>query len=162
MNCPVLLHVITKKGKGYIPAEVTPSKYHGVGRFNPVTGLSAGGSGKSFSETFGQTLCDLAIEDQRICAITAAMEQGTGLSQFAASFHDRYFDVGIAEGHAVSMAAGLAKQGLLPVFAVYSTFLQRSYDMLQQDVGILGLHVVLAVDRAGLVGEDGETPPWRL
>ena len=157
MKCPVLLHVITKKGKGYIPAEVTPSKYHGVGRFNPVTGLSAGGSGKSFSETFGQTLCDLAIEDQRICAITAAMEQGTGLSQFAASFHDRYFDVGIAEGHAVSMAAGLAKQGLLPVFAVYSTFLQRSYDMLQQDVGILGLHVVLAVDRAGLVGEDGET-----
>lgn len=157
MNCPVLLHVITKKGKGYIPAEVTPSKYHGVGRFNPVTGLSDGGSGKSFSETFGQTLCDLAIEDQRICAITAAMEQGTGLSQFAASFHDRYFDVGIAEGHAVSMAAGLAKQGLLPVFAVYSTFLQRSYDMLQQDVGILGLHVVLAVDRAGLVGEDGET-----
>lgn len=157
MNCPVLLHVITKKGKGYIPAEVTPSKYHGVGRFNPVTGLSAVGSGKSFSETFGQTLCDLAIEDQRICAITAAMEQGTGLSQFAASFHDRYFDVGIAEGHAVSMAAGLAKQGLLPVFAVYSTFLQRSYDMLQQDVGILGLHVVLAVDRAGLVGEDGET-----
>ena len=157
MNCPVLLHVITKKGKGYIPAEVTPSKYHGVGRFNPVTGLSAGGSGKSFSETFGQTLCDLAIEDQRICAITAAMEQGTGLSQFAASFHDRYFDVGIAEGHAVSMAAGLAKQGLLPVFAVYSTFLQRSYDMLQQDVGLLGLHVVLAVDRAGLVGEDGET-----
>ena len=157
MKCPVLLHVITKKGKGYIPAEVTPSKYHGVGRFNPVTGLSDGGSGKSFSETFGQTLCDLAIEDQRICAITAAMEQGTGLSQFAASFHDRYFDVGIAEGHAVSMAAGLAKQGLLPVFAVYSTFLQRSYDMLQQDVGILGLHVVLAVDRAGLVGEDGET-----
>ena len=157
MNCPVLLHVITKKGKGYIPAEVTPSKYHGVGRFNPVTGLSAGGSGKSFSETFGQTLCDLAIEDQRICAITAAMEQGTGLSQFAASFHDRYFDVGIAEGHAVSMAAGLAKQGLLPVFAAYSTFLQRSYDMLQQDVGLLGLHVVLAVDRAGLVGEDGET-----
>lgn len=157
MNCPVLLHVITKKGKGYIPAEVTPSKYHGVGRFNPVTGLSDGGGGKSFSETFGQTLCDLAIEDQRICAITAAMEQGTGLSQFAASFHERYFDVGIAEGHAVSMAAGLAKQGLLPVFAVYSTFLQRSYDMLQQDVGILGLHVVLAVDRAGLVGEDGET-----
>ena len=157
MKCPVLLHVITKKGKGYIPAEVTPSKYHGVGRFNPVTGLSDGGGGKSFSETFGQTLCDLAIEDQRICAITAAMEQGTGLSQFAASFHDRYFDVGIAEGHAVSMAAGLAKQGLLPVFAVYSTFLQRSYDMLQQDVGILGLHVVLAVDRAGLVGEDGET-----
>ena len=157
MNCPVLLHVITKKGKGYIPAEVTPSKYHGVGRFNPVTGLSDGGGGKSFSETFGQTLCDLAIEDQRICAITAAMEQGTGLSQFAASFHDRYFDVGIAEGHAVSMAAGLAKQGLLPVFAAYSTFLQRSYDMLLHDVGILGLHVVLAVDRAGLVGEDGET-----
>lgn len=157
MNCPVLLHVITKKGKGYIPAEVTPSKYHGVGRFNPVTGLSSGNGGNSFSETFGQALCDLATADDRICAITAAMEQGTGLSQFAASFHERYFDVGIAEGHAVSMAAGLAKQGLLPVFAVYSTFLQRSYDMLQQDVGLLGLHVVLAVDRAGLVGEDGET-----
>lgn len=157
MKCPVLLHVITKKGKGYIPAEVTPSKYHGVGRFNPVTGLSTGDGGKSFSETFGETLCSLAIENDRICAITAAMEQGTGLSQFAASFHGRYFDVGIAEGHAVSMAAGLAKQGLLPVFAVYSTFLQRSYDMLQQDVGLLGLHVVLAVDRAGLVGEDGET-----
>ena len=157
MGGPVLLHVITKKGKGYIPAEVKPSDYHGVGRFNPVTGLSAGGSGRSFSETFGETLCRLAMEDSRICAVTAAMEQGTGLSTFAASFRNRYYDVGIAEGHAVSMAAGLAKQGMKPVFAVYSTFLQRSYDMLQQDLGLLGLHVVLAVDRAGLVGEDGET-----
>ena len=157
MGGPVLLHVITKKGKGYIPAEVKPSDYHGVGRFNPVTGLSAGGSGRSFSETFGETLCRLAMEDSRIFAVTAAMEQGTGLSTFAASFRNRYYDVGIAEGHAVSMAAGLAKQGMTPVFAVYSTFLQRSYDMLQQDLGLLGLHVVLAVDRAGLVGEDGET-----
>lgn len=157
MGGPVLLHVITRKGKGYIPAEVKPAQYHGVGRFNPITGLSTGGSGRSFSETFGETLCTLAIEDDRICAITAAMEQGTGLSVFAASFPQRYFDVGIAEGHAVSMAAGLSKQGMVPVFAVYSTFLQRSYDMLQQDLGLLGLHVVLAVDRAGLVGEDGET-----
>ena len=157
MGGPVLLHVITKKGKGYIPAEVKPSKYHGVGRFDPLTGLSNGMSSMCFSETFGKALCEAALEDKRICAITAAMEQGTGLSQFAASFKDRYFDVGIAEGHAVSMAAGLAKQGLLPVFAVYSTFLQRSFDMLQQDLGLLGLHVVLAVDRAGLVGEDGET-----
>ena len=157
MGGPVLLHVITKKGKGYIPAEATPSKYHGVGRFNPVTGVGDSSGGKSFSETFGDTLLELARTDPRICAITAAMEQGTGLSTFAAQLKDRYFDVGIAEGHAVSMAAGLAKQGMLPVFAVYSTFLQRSYDMLQQDVGLLGLHVVLAVDRAGLVGEDGET-----
>ena len=157
MGGPVLLHVITKKGKGYIPAEATPSKYHGVGRFNPVTGVGTPSGGKSFSETFGGTLLELARTDPRICAITAAMEQGTGLSTFAGQLKDRYFDVGIAEGHAVSMAAGLAKQGMLPVFAVYSTFLQRSYDMLQQDVGLLGLHVVLAVDRAGLVGEDGET-----
>ena len=162
MGGPVLLHVITKKGKGYIPAEATPSKYHGVGRFNPVTGVGDSSGGKSFSETFGDTLLELARTDPRICAITAAMEQGTGLSTFAAQLKDRYFDVGIAEGHAVSMAAGLAKQGMLPVFAVYSTFLQRSYDMLQQDVGLLGLHVVLAVDRAGLVGEGRRDPSWRI
>ena len=157
MQEPVLLHVITKKGKGYIPAEVMPSTFHGVGKFNPATGHAPKAACKTFSETFGQTLCQLAMEDPRICAITAAMEQGTGLNLFASAFRHRFFDVGIAEGHAVCMAAGLAKQGMIPVFAVYSTFLQRSYDMLIHDVSLLQLHVVLAIDRAGLVGEDGET-----
>lgn len=156
MQEPVLLHVITKKGKGYIPAEVQPASFHGVGKFNPRTGWSGGG-GATFSDTFGHTLCHLAADDSRICAITAAMEKGTGLDRFASMFPQRYFDVGIAEGHAVCMAAGMAKQGMIPVFAVYSTFLQRAYDMLLHDVALLGLHVVLAVDRAGLVGEDGET-----
>ena len=112
---------------------------------------------KSFSQTFGNALCQIANEDPRVCAITAAMEQGTGLAMFAQLHPSRYFDVGIAEGHAVAMAAGMAKQGLIPVFAVYSTFLQRAYDMLLHDVALLNLHVVFAVDRAGLVGEDGET-----
>lgn len=159
MKVPVLLHVITQKGKGYTPAELTPSRYHGVGRFDPETGLSRskGKAKEGFSSTFGKTLCKMAEKDHRICAITAAMEDGTGLAEFADRFPDRYFDVGIAEGHAVCMAAGLAKQGMVPVFAVYSTFLQRSFDMLIHDISLLGLHVVFAVDRAGLVGEDGET-----
>lgn len=157
MREPVLLHAITKKGKGYAPAESMPSSFHGVGRFDPETGVRSKSSGQSFSQTFGETLCRLADTDHRVCAITAAMEQGTGLSAFASRYPDRFFDVGIAEGHAVCMAAGLAKQGMIPVFAVYSTFLQRSYDMLLHDIGLLGLHVVFAVDRAGLVGEDGET-----
>ena len=157
MREPVLLHVITKKGKGYIPAEVKPSDYHGVGSFNPTFGMRKSGKEQSFSQTFGNTLYQLAEEDSRICAITAAMEQGTGLEQFAAKYPQRYFDVGIAEGHAVCMAAGMAMQGMIPVFAVYSTFLQRAYDMLLHDVSLLNLHVVFAVDRAGLVGEDGET-----
>lgn len=148
---PVLLHVVTQKGRGYAPAESEPDRYHGV----PAAGHGEGG--QSFSSVFGAKLTELAQEDPRICAITAAMEQGTGLSPFAEKFPKRFFDVGIAEGHAVSMAAGMAKQGLVPVFAVYSSFLQRGYDMLIHDVAILGLHVVLAVDRAGLVGEDGET-----
>ncbi len=157
MGEPVLLHVITRKGKGYIPAEVTPAKFHGVGKFNPVTGLSRAPDGPCFSETFGRTVVQLAQEDPRVCAITAAMVQGTGLGEFAAVFRNRFYDVGIAEGHAVCMAAGLAKQGMIPVFAVYSSFLQRSLDMLIHDVSLLHLHVVFAVDRAGLVGEDGET-----
>lgn len=159
MKVPVLLHVITQKGRGYTPAELTPSRYHGVGRFDPETGLSRSkNKGKDgFSAVFGKTLCSLAGEDKRICAITAAMEDGTGLSEFADHYPERYFDVGIAEGHAACMAAGMAKQGMIPVFAVYSTFLQRSYDMLIHDVSLQGLHVVFAVDRAGLVGEDGET-----
>jgi len=157
MNRPVLLHVITKKGKGYVPAETTPARYHGVGRFDPQTGEAKKAGRKTFSQTFGESMCHLASEHPELCAITAAMEDGTGLKAFAHQFPSRYYDVGIAEGHAVCMAAGLAKQGMLPVFAVYSTFLQRSYDMLIHDVSLLQLHVVLAVDRAGLVGEDGET-----
>jgi len=157
MPMPVLLHVITTKGKGYEPAEVKPSQFHGVGKFDPQTGISASAGAQTFSSVFGQTMCQLAMEDPRVCAITAAMEEGTGLKQFAKTYPQRFFDVGIAEGHAVCMAAGMAKQGMIPVFAVYSTFLQRSYDMLIHDVSLLQLHVVLAVDRAGLVGEDGET-----
>ena len=157
MGVPVLLHVITKKGRGFEPAETTPSAYHGVGRFDPETGICAGGGKETFSGTAGKTLCEIARQDGRLCAITAAMEDGTGLTSFEKEFHKRFFDVGIAEGHAVCMAAGLAKQGMIPVFAVYSTFLQRSFDMLIHDVSLLHLHVVFAVDRAGLVGEDGET-----
>lgn len=157
MKEPVLLHVTTTKGKGYIPAETMPSSYHGVGKFDPDIGLDPDAGSTGFSHTFGQIMCKLAVADKRLCAVTAAMEQGTGLQTFAASFPERFFDVGIAEGHAVCMAAGLAKQGMYPVFAVYSTFLQRGFDMLLHDVALLKLHVVFAVDRAGLVGEDGET-----
>ena len=157
MKEPVLLHVITKKGKGFVPAEKTPSSYHGVGKFDPVTGVTKSSNTPTFSSTFGQELCRLAAENSKICAISAAMTSGTGLYEFSQQFPDRLFDVGIAEGHAVSMAAGLAKQGMIPVFAVYSTFLQRGYDMLIHDVSLLQLHVIFAVDRAGLVGEDGET-----
>ena len=156
LNRPVLLHVHTKKGKGYAPAEQEPEKFHGVSPFDPVTGKSAPPS-PSFSAVFGSELASLASSDQRICAITAAMADGTGLTGFAKNHPRRFFDVGIAEGHAVAMAAGMAKQGLLPVFAVYNSFLQRGYDMLVQDVSLDDLHVVLAVDRTGLVGADGET-----
>ena len=157
LNGPVLLHVRTVKGKGYTPAERNPDQFHGVGRFCVETGELVHGSGESFSAVFGETLCSLAEQDGKLCAITAAMQGGTGLNRFARQFPARFFDVGIAEGHAVAMAAGMAKQGMRPVFAVYSSFLQRSYDMLLHDVALQKLHVVLAVDRAGLVGEDGET-----
>lgn len=154
---PVLLHVRTVKGKGYTPAERNPDQFHGVGRFCVETGEVLKGSCTNFSAVFGQTLCEMAEEDPRLCAITAAMQGGTGLNTFATRFPDRFFDVGIAEGHAVAMSAGMAKQGMIPVFAVYSSFLQRAYDMLIHDVALQGLHVVFAIDRAGLVGEDGET-----
>ena len=154
---PVLLHVRTVKGKGYAPAECNPDAYHGVSPFEPETGKALKSSGENFSAVFGQTMGELAERDKRVCAITAAMPGGTGLGRFAADHPDRFFDVGIAEGCAVSMAAGMAKQGVIPVFAVYSTFLQRSYDMLLHDTALDHLHVVLGVDRAGLVGEDGET-----
>ena len=156
LNGPVLVHVRTRKGKGYAPAEETPDRFHGVGPFDPDTGAVAP-SGEDFSSVFGRTMEQLAQEDTRVCAITAAMVEGTGLREFARYFPKRFFDVGIAEGHAVAMAAGMAKQGMLPVFAVYSSFLQRGYDMLFHDVALQNLHVVFAVDRAGLVGADCAT-----
>lgn len=154
---PVLVHVITKKGKGYAPSEEHPKLFHGVGKFDPVTGEVPAKNSITFSDAFGEELCALAETDSRVCAITAAMPGGTGLLGFKKKFPKRLYDVGIAEEHAMSMAGGLAKQGAVPVIALYSTFLQRSYDMILQDVCMLGQHVVLAVDRAGLVGEDGET-----
>lgn len=154
---PVLLHVRTVKGKGYAPAEAEPDRFHGIGKFDPATGKALSSGGPNFSSVFGEALCELGEKDKRICAVTAAMQPGTGLDGFAARFPERFFDVGIAEGHAVTMCAGMAKQGMIPVFAVYSTFLQRSYDMLIHDVALQNLHVVFCVDRAGLVGEDGET-----
>ena len=154
---PVLLHVRTVKGRGYAPAEERPADYHGVPPFAPDTGKPLRPAGPDFSHVFGAELTALAGEDGRVCAVTAAMQEGTGLTEFARKYPKRLFDVGIAEGHAVSMAGGMAKQGLVPVFAVYSSFLQRGYDQLMQDVALDGLHVVLGVDRAGLVGADGET-----
>lgn len=156
VNEPVLLHVVTQKGRGYKPAENNPDAYHGVAPFDLEKGISFSEK-RSFSTVFGETLAEFAEKDERICAITAAMKSGTGLDEFARKYPERFFDEGIAEGHAVSMAAGMAKQGAVPVFAVYSTFLQRSYDMLLHDVGILNQHVIFAVDRAGIVGADGET-----
>ena len=155
---PVMLHVKTVKGKGYLPAEREPDKFHGISAFNKEDGSVLSASGKqNFSTVFGDTMCELAKENADLCLITAAMQSGTGLNGFAEQYPQRFYDVGIAEEHAVSMAAGMAKQHALPVFAVYSSFLQRSYDMLIHDVAIQNLHVVFGVDRAGLVGDDGET-----
>ncbi len=153
---PVLLHVLTQKGKGCEFAEREPDVYHGVGGYDPRTGAIPPAK-TDFSAVFGETLVSLAETDKRIFAVTAAMAQGTGLEDFADRFPDRFFDVGIAEEHAVAMAAGMAAQGAVPVVAVYSTFLQRAYDMLIHDVALQNLHVVFCVDRAGLVGRDGET-----
>ena len=157
MKEPVLIHVITQKGRGYKPAEEEPSRFHGIGKFDPETGKNLKPAARTFSDAFGDAMVELAQENDRLCAITAAMPGGTGLLDFKKKYPKRLFDVGIAEEHAVSMAGGLAKQGMVPVVALYSTFLQRSYDQILQDVAMLKLHVVLAVDRAGLVGEDGET-----
>ena len=157
MRCPVVIHVMTQKGRGYLPAEQSPKLFHGIGRFDPVTGTPHKQGGETFSQAFGQTMVRLGRDNPKVCAITAAMPGGTGLLDFKAAYPERLFDVGIAEEHAVSMAGGLAKQGMIPVVALYSTFLQRAYDMILQDVCMQNLHVVFAVDRAGLVGEDGET-----
>ena len=157
MKRPVLLHVMTQKGRGYRYAEKEPSKFHGISPFDPITGSKLNKPGLTFSAAFGETMCALAQKEPKLCAVTAAMPGGTGLLQFKEKYPNRLFDVGIAEEHAVSMAGGLAKQGMIPVVALYSTFLQRSYDQILQDVAMLNLHVILAIDRAGLVGEDGET-----
>lgn len=152
---PVLLHVVTKKGKGYLPAENDPEKFHGIGKFDEKNGASI--EGPNNSKVFASKLIELAEKDKSIVAITAAMSTGTGLNRFRDRFPDRFFDVGIAEQHGVTMAAGMAIAGLKPVFAVYSTFLQRGYDQLIHDVCLQKLHVVFGIDRAGLVGPDGET-----
>lgn len=152
---PMLIHIVTQKGKGYLPAENDPERFHGIGKFDEETGESV--SGESNSNVFANALCRLAEQDARIVAITAAMPMGTGLSVFRDRFPDRFFDVGIAEQHGVTMSGGMAMAGLKPVFAVYSTFLQRGYDQLLHDICLQKLPVVFGVDRAGLVGADGET-----
>jgi 1-deoxy-D-xylulose-5-phosphate synthase len=158
-NDAVLIHVLTKKGKGYKPAENNPSLFHGVGPFDIKTGkvLKGKGGAASYTAIFGSSLCKLASEDDRIVAITAAMPDGTGLSGFAKEFPERFFDVGIAEQHGVTFAAGLAAEGLRPVFAVYSSFLQRAYDQVFHDVCLQNLPVTFALDRGGVVGSDGPT-----
>ena len=156
MRRPVLVHVLTQKGRGCRYAQEHPERYHGVGPFDPETG-EIKASGRCFSDVFGESLCELGEKDPKIAAITAAMASGTGIDRFAESFPNRFFDVGIAEGHASAFAAGLAKQGILPVFGVYSSFLQRGYDMLIHDVSLQHLHAVFGLDRAGIVGSDGET-----
>lgn len=156
---PRLLHVVTRKGHGYTPAEQDPCGYHGVGKFDPEVGLapSGGSGGPSYTQVFGQWLCDMAEADPNLMAITPAMREGSGLVTFSERFPARYFDVGIAEQHALTVAAGLACEGMKPVVAIYSTFLQRAYDQLIHDIAIQNLPVLLAIDRAGLVGPDGPT-----
>ena len=153
---PVLLHINTVKGKGYHPAEKTPNVFHGIGSFDIETGETAD-SLPNFSDEFGKALLGFAKNDKRICAITAAMKESTGLEEFSKQFKSRFYDVGIAEGHAVTFASGLASGGMIPFFAVYSTFLQRAYDMIIHDAALQNLKVILAIDRAGIVGADGET-----
>lgn len=154
---PVLIHVCTQKGKGYSFAEEKPHEFHGISPFEIETGEVKINNGPSYSDIFGKTVIKLAQEEPRLVAITAAMPHGTGLDEYSRKFPDRFFDVGIAEQHAVAFAAGLAKNGLKPVVAIYSSFLQRSYDQILHDVALQNLNVVFAIDRAGIVGEDGET-----
>ncbi len=158
-NGPVLVHVVTKKGHGYAPAEASDDKYHGVSKFNVVTGeqVKATPSAPSYTGVFAEALMDEAARDDKIVAITAAMPSGTGLDKFAQKYPERCFDVGIAEQHAVTFAAGLASEGFKPFAAIYSTFLQRAYDQVVHDVAVQNLPVRFAIDRAGLVGADGPT-----
>ena len=157
LNEPVVLHIVTTKGQGYLLAMEHPEKFHAVGKFDLVTGDNLGSKNKTYSKVFGEALLDLAKKDERIVAITAAMIDGTGLNEFAKIYPNRLFDVGITEGHAVTLAAGMATSGLKPIFAVYSTFLQRGFDQIIIDVCMQNLPVIFAVDRAGLVGNDGKT-----
>ncbi|MBW4054919.1 MAG: 1-deoxy-D-xylulose-5-phosphate synthase [Proteobacteria bacterium] len=158
LDGPLLVHIMTTKGKGYKPAEETPAKYHGVGAFDVATGKGAAKPAvKSYTDLFGETLVQLATEDPKIIAITAAMPDGTGLSPFSQRFPERFFDVGIAEQHAMTFAAGLAADGFKPVVAIYSTFVQRAYDQVFHDICLQNLPVTIAMDRAGLVGDDGPT-----
>ena len=159
LHGPQFLHVVTRKGKGYAPAEADPIKWHGPGPFDPVSGtiFKEKSSGPSYSQIFGQWACDMAAREPRLIVITPAMREGSGLVEFSKRFPDRYFDVAIAEQHSVTFAAGLAVEGLKPVVAIYSTFLQRAYDQLIHDVALQNLPVVFAIDRAGLVGSDGAT-----
>lgn len=154
VNAPVLLHINTVKGKGYNYAEKAPSEYHGISKFNIDTGEPLL-SGANFSGEFGKFLCEIAAKDKRVCAITAAMSLGTGLEDFRKQYPARFFDVGIAEEHAITFSSGLARGGMIPIFAVYSSFLQRGYDQLVHDGALQELHMILAIDRAGFVGEDG-------
>jgi len=154
---PVLIHVLTQKGKGYSFAEDKPQEFHGISPFEIETGEVKVNNGPTYSDIFGEKMISMAENEPKLAAITAAMRIGTGLEGFAKKYPERFYDVGIAEQHAVTFAAGLAKAGIKPVVAVYSTFLQRSYDQILHDVALQNLHVVLAIDRAGLVGEDGET-----
>lgn len=153
---PVLIHVLTKKGKGYLPAELNPSIFHGVGPFNLKTGKVLS-SKNNYSEVFGETLCRLASKNEKIVAITAAMKDGVGLRGFAKKYPERFFDVGIAEQHALTFAAGLASNGMIPVVSIYSSFYQRAYDQVIHDICLQNLSVIMCVDRAGIVGADGET-----
>jgi 1-deoxy-D-xylulose-5-phosphate synthase len=156
---PQLLHVVTRKGKGYQPAEQNPCKFHGVGKFDPQTGRGQGTTSpaKTYTQVFGEWICDMAKQDDKLVAITPAMREGSGLVTFSESFPQRYFDVGIAEQHSVTMAAGMACDGWKPVVAIYSTFLQRAYDQFVHDVALQNLPVLFAIDRGGLVGADGPT-----
>jgi 1-deoxy-D-xylulose-5-phosphate synthase len=155
---PQFLHVVTKKGQGYKLAEAEPILYHGTGKFNPAEGIKPAAAGKvTYTEVFGNWLCDMAAQDKRLVGITPAMREGSGMVRFEQQFPERYFDVGIAEQHAVTFGAGLACEGLKPVVAIYSTFLQRAYDQLIHDVALQNLDVTFALDRAGLVGADGAT-----
>jgi 1-deoxy-D-xylulose-5-phosphate synthase len=155
---PRFLHVVTQKGRGFTPAESDPCFYHGVPPYDPETGeISKAASGPTYTQVFGDWICDTAAEDPRLVAITPAMREGSGLVRYAEEYPERYFDVGIAEPHALTFAAGMACEGLKPVVAIYSTFLQRAFDQLAHDISLQNLDVMLAVDRAGLVGEDGAT-----
>ncbi|TDI76130.1 MAG: 1-deoxy-D-xylulose-5-phosphate synthase, partial [Betaproteobacteria bacterium] len=158
LSGPQFLHIVTRKGEGYKAAEDNPILYHGVSKFNPDAGIVSKAPGKpTYTQIFGDWLCDMAALDRRLVGITPAMSEGSGLVRFSQEYPDRYFDVGIAEQHAITFAAGLACDGMKPVVAIYSTFLQRAYDQLIHDVAIQNLPVVFAIDRAGLVGADGPT-----